>query len=348
MIEQVIRDIETGLREGFLKGTISHVQIIAAREPRFGRLEKSLPEPLASYLKTKHISLYTHQCEAMDIMRGGGNLIITTPTASGKTLAFTLPVLEKLLGNPMATAFFLYPTKALSNDQLKVLTEMEKAAGIPFSPRVYDGDTPASRRSAIRERSRIVISNLHELHQILPWHYKWEKFFRGLSFIVIDEAHRYRGILGSNAALLIRRLRRVCRYYGSEPQFVLSTATLANPCEFSKQLIGLNFQNVFENGAPSGKKAFVLYNPFAAGRDDSSTHREAKELLVGMIQRGLQTICFTGSRKMAELIAMWAIEETRRTDPSIATAIAAYKGRATCLKKGGGWKTTLKRDGSKG
>ena len=283
MIEQVIRDIEKGMQEGFLKGDISHVQIIAAREPQFGRLEKALPEPLASYLRARNISLYTHQCEAMDVLRGGGNLIITTPTASGKTLAFTLPVLERLLGDPTATALFLYPTKALSNDQLKVLTEMERVAGILVSPRVYDGDTPVSRRSAIRDRSRIVISNLHELHQILPWHYKWEKFFRGLRFIVIDEAHRYRGILGSNVALLIRRLRRVCRYYGSEPQFVLSTATLANPSEFSKQLIGLDFQNVCENGAPSGKKAFVLYNPFAAGRDDASTHWESKELLVGLI-----------------------------------------------------------------
>ncbi|RPH74523.1 DUF1998 domain-containing protein, partial [bacterium] len=236
-----------------------------------------------------------------------------------------LPVMESLLENAAGRALFLYPMKALANDQLKFLTEVERLTGISVSPRVYDGDTPAGKRPAIRDRSRIIISNLHELHHILPWHYKWEKFFRGLKYIVLDEAHRYRGVLGSNVAYLLRRLRRVCRHYGADPTFVLSTATLANPQEFAASLVGRDFRHVSENGAPSGRKYFLLVNPYNSKEESSSTHAEAKNLFVHFVRSGLQTICFTGSRKMAELISLWAGTDLERSHPELAGRIAAYR-----------------------
>ncbi len=317
-IEKAVRDLR-----GYPK--LIHTHVIPARHAAYGSLERELPGPLASYLQSRKITLYSHQCEAVNLLRGGENVIITTPTASGKTLAFSLPVMESMIEDAAARALFLYPTKALANDQLKFLAEMERTAGINVSPRVYDGDTPAGRRPAIRDRSRIIVSNLHELHQVLPWHYKWEKFFRGLRYIVLDEAHRYRGVLGSNVAWLLRRLRRVCRHYGASPRFVLSTATLANPREFSADLVGEEFRHISENGAPSGRKYFLLVNPFAAREDGSSTHAEAKNLFVHFIRSGLQTICFTGSRKMAELISLWSGNDLERTGPGPAGAIAAYR-----------------------
>lgn len=318
MIEKIIQDLQ-----GYRK--LVHTHVIPARQAVPGTLDRELPAPLAGYLQARKLELYSHQCETINLLRGGENVIITTPTASGKTLAFSMPVMESLLENAAARALFLYPTKALANDQLKFLTAMERLTGISAAPRVYDGDTPAGRRPAIRDRSRIIISNLHEFHQILPWHYKWEKFFRGLRFVVLDEAHRYRGVLGSNVAYLLRRLRRVCRHYGADPRFVLSTATLANPQDFAANLVGLEFRHVSQNGAPAGRKYFLLVNPFTGNDDTSSTHAEAKNLFTHFVRGGLQTICFTGSRKMAELISLWASAGLAKSDPELAGKIAAYR-----------------------
>ena len=318
MIERAVRAL-AGMR------SLAHTEVIAAREAVPGTLERDLAGPLKDYIARRKIRLYSHQCEAINFLRVGKNVIITTPTASGKTLAFTVPVMEALLGDRSARALFIYPTKALANDQLKFLAEMDRATGSGALPRVYDGDTPAGRRPAIRDKARIVISNFHELHHVLPWHYKWEKFFRGLKFIVMDEAHRYRGVAGSNIAYLVRRLRRVCRYYGAEPQFVLSTATLANPVEFSAKLVGASFAHVSENGAPRGRKFFLLFNPHGGRSDSASTHAEAKELFIHFIRHGLQTICFTESRKMAELISLWSRSELEKSEPGLAGQIAAYR-----------------------
>lgn len=143
---------------------------------------------------------------------------------------------------------------------MKVIKEFESLSGIGVNPNVYDGDTPPNKKPKIRETSRIIVSNPYELHQVLPWHYKWQKFFRNLKFVVIDEAHQYRGVFGSNVAFLIRRLRRICRFYGSEPQFILSTATLANSIEFGKNLIGHQFDLIANDGSPKGKKYFIIYS----------------------------------------------------------------------------------------
>ena len=225
-------------------------------------------------------------------------MAIVTPTASGKTLAFNIPVLEALTKDPKATALYLYPTKALTNDQLKVLRELEKETGIQAYPNVYDGDTPQSQRASIRENSKIILSNPYGLHQYLPWHYKWRSFLGNLKFVVIDEAHVYRGVFGSNVAMLLRRLMRVCNYYHADPQIILSSATIANPEEHAKKLTGKDFEIVSNDGAPRGKKSFLFWNPpFIDDTNTTrrSTHQETKDLLTLSITKNLQTLCFTTS-----------------------------------------------------
>jgi DEAD/DEAH box helicase domain-containing protein len=304
---------------------VVHQEIREPESPQFGTLEIPLEETLSAYLSQHRIRLYSHQCDAINRVRSGKNVIITTPTASGKTLAFNLPVFERIEKDPKTRALYLYPTKALSNDQLKTLEQMAQFTGIRACPAIYDGDTPQSKRAAIRENSRIIISNPHELHQVLSWHAKWRPFFTNLKFIVIDEAHRYRGVFGSHIALLLRRLVRLCHFYGSEPQFILSTATLANPLEFAGKLTGMTFELVDEDGSPHGRKHFVLYNPFFDGIGERSMYQETKDLLVSCVKDNLQTLCFTGSRKMAELVTLWSREDARRSSARLAESISAYR-----------------------
>jgi DEAD/DEAH box helicase domain-containing protein len=307
------------------RNRVLHTEISEPEYPRFGKLELPLDDTLASYLSQHQIRLYSHQCKAVNLIRSGKNVIITTPTASGKTLAFNLPVFERLNIDSEARALYLYPTKALSNDQLGTLEQMTRFTAINARPAIYDGDTPQSKRAAVRENSRIIVSNPHELHQVLSWHAKWRPFFSHLEFIVIDEAHRYRGVFGSHIALLLRRLVRLCHFYGSAPQFILSTATLANPLEFAGRLTGLPFELVDEDGSPHGRKHFVLYNPFYDGIGERSTYQETKDLLVSCVKDNLQTLCFTGSRKMAELVTLWAREDARRSSGQLAESISAYR-----------------------
>ncbi|MCX6683498.1 MAG: DEAD/DEAH box helicase [Methanoregula sp.] len=307
------------------RNRVVHVEISEPEPPRFGTLAVPLDDTLESYLDQHRIRLYSHQCEAINRIRTGKNVILTTSTASGKTLAFNIPVFEKLKSDPEARALYLYPTKALSNDQLFTLVQMAQFTGISARPAIYDGDTPQSKRAAIRENSRVIISNPHELHQVLSWHAKWRPFFSNLRLIVIDEAHRYRGVFGSHIALLLRRLVRLCHFYGSSPQFILSTATLANPLEFAGKLTGQPFELVDDDGSPHGRKHFILYNPFYDGIGERSTYQETKDLLVSCVKDNLQVLCFTGSRKMAELVTLWAREDARRISARLAESISAYR-----------------------
>lgn len=304
---------------------VVHTEVTGPADAQHDELRTPLTAALAAYLEQKNIRLYSHQCEAINHLRNDRNVIITTPTASGKTLAFNVPVFEKLEQDPAARALYLYPTKALSNDQLATLEQMDRFTGIGARPAIYDGDTPQSKRAAIRENARIVISNPHELHQVLSWHAKWRPFFCGLRYVVIDEAHRYRGVFGSHIALLVRRLLRLCAFYGSNPQFVLSTATIANPVEFAGNLTGQSFELVQQDGSPHGRRTFVLYNPFYDGIGDRSAHQETKDLLLSCVREDLQTLCFTGSRKMAELVTLWAREDARHSSCRLADAISAYR-----------------------
>ena len=310
------------------KKQIVHIEKIPAQEACFGELEKPLPQNIQACLLNRKIKFYSHQAEAINKARQGKNVIIATPTASGKTLAFNIPILEALTNDKRATALYLYPTKALTNDQLKVLRELEKDTCIKADANVYDGDTPQSQRAAIRENSRIILTNPYGLHQYLPWHYKWRTFFQNLKFIVIDEAHVYRGVFGSNVAMVLRRLLRICSFYHSNPQIILSSATIANPKEHACRLTGEDFEVVSEDGAPRGNKSFVFWNPpfiDATNAIRRSTHQETKDILTINIIQNLQTLCFTTSRQMAELITRWTKEElTRRAkSPNIVTAYRA-------------------------
>ncbi len=322
---KAVKVIEYLIASDFFSKKIAKIEKLGARKAEFGQRELNLAKPLIDYLERVGIKLYSHQTQAIEYLQSGGNVIITTPTASGKTLAFNLPVFDHLYRNPQATALYLYPAKALSNDQLVAIKEIEKFTRIKTRPAVYDGDTPSSKRARIRNDSRIIISNPYELHQVLPWHTKWRKFLKNLSFIVLDEAHRYRGVFGSNIAYLIRRLRRICNYYGSSPQFVISSATLANPLEFASKLTGLEFNLVDKDGSPTQEKYFVLYNPFYDGEGELSVHEETQRLFSLLVRSKIQTLCFTLSRKLAELIASWSQQRFKIKYPRLAGKITPYR-----------------------
>ena len=325
MIEAFLKTMK---RQENYKGQIIHIEVVPHRKARYGELTQPLPDVLQRYLDSHNIRLYSHQATAINYARQGHNVIVVTPTASGKTLAFNIPVFEALIKDKKATALYLYPTKALTNDQLQVLKRMESEMEVTITPNIYDGDTPANKRPRIRSSSRIILSNPYGIHQYLPWHQKWKGFFQHLKFIVIDETHVYRGVFGSNVAMLIRRLLRICKRYGAAPQFILSSATIANPKELSTKLTGLDFDVVANDGAVRGKKYFVFWNPpfiDEARTTRRSTHQETKDLFVSSVTNKFQTLCFTVSRQMAELITRWSRETLRNDTPYLAQAITAYR-----------------------
>lgn len=307
---------------------IAHTQEIPAQEACYGELEKPLPENISAYLQSKKIRFYSHQAEAINKARQGKNVIINTHTASGKTLAFNIPVFDALANDKKATALYIYPSKALTNDQLKVLQEIEKSTGIKANSNVYDGDTPKEQRASIRENSRIILTNPYGLHLYLLWHKLWRSFFQNLHYIILDEAHVYRGVFGSNVAMLLRRLLRICKFYHSDPQIVLSSATIANPQEHAKKLTGKDFEIVSNDGSPRGKKSFVFWNPPFINPQKTirrSTHQETKDLLTVSVMKNLQTLCFTTSRQMAELITRWTKEDLKRRNPKLYGSVTAYR-----------------------
>ena len=281
---------------------------LPARLPVYSEPSPPLPENLQRYLTGQGIRLYSHQVELLKKVRAGKNVVLTTSTASGKTLAFTLPVAEQLMENPFATALMIYPMKALSYDQLKGLVDLEQAA-LELNPAVYDGDTPRSLRKEIRETSRAIITNPHALHYYLPWHPMWKRFFSNLEFVVLDEAHWYRGIFGTNVAFLLRRLFRILDHYGAHPRLIVSSATMADPVSHAGNLTGQPFEPVNRDGSEKGKKHFVFWDANQGG--ERSQHSQTAELAAACIDQGLQTLCFTVSRKMAELTAVWAGDMTR-------------------------------------
>ena len=305
-------------------GQIAGIEPLPSRAPTYGEPDPPLPAPLADLVEKKGIPrLYSHQVELLKHGRAGRNVIITTATASGKTLAFNLPVFETMLESRSATALYLYPMKAVTQDQLKVLKEFEQGLGLELNPAVYDGDTPADKRPRIRRQSRIVLSNPYELHQILPYHYQWQAFYRNLRYCIIDEAHTYRGVFGSNVAQLIRRLRRICAYHGSYPQFFLASASIANPQELAEKLTGKEFVHVGDDGAPRGRTYLVFWNPLAdrglsphgdcpqdRAEPDLSIHAQTYHLVAYFAKAGFQTVCFVPSRRLAELISRWVKEHT--------------------------------------
>ena len=313
------------------RDNIAHVETIPAKEASFKKVD-NLNEKIVRYLDDNDIKLYNHQADTYDAIKDGEHVIITTPTASGKTLAFNLPIMETMIDDGDATALYIYPAKALSNDQLHVLESLESDLDIKTSPRTYDGDTPREDKKGIREKSRIVLTNPYQLHLILSWHHQWARFYRNLRYIVIDEAHYYKGVFGSNVAFLIKRLKRITNFYGSYPQFILSSATLANPLELANRLTGEEFLLVDDDTSPSGEKDFILYNPFRNYRrkginvqNAPSVHMETENIFMYMMLKEIQTLCFTVSRKTTELIAMWAKKDMTQVKGKLAHRIAAYR-----------------------
>lgn len=294
------------------RGQITATLFIPAREPVLADPEEPLHPALVEALKRIGIErLYQHQAEACDAARRGENVAVFTPTASGKTLCYNLPVLDTLLRDPKARAFYLFPTKALAQDQLRKLQELGLGGRLLAS--TYDGDTPVDVRRLVREHCRIVLTNPDMLHTgILPNHSLWAHFFRNLRFVVIDELHTYRGIFGIHFAYVIRRLRRICRLYGSDPVFICTSATLGNPEEALNSLIGLPFRILTGDTSPMPAKTFLFWNPpyldMEAGiRARAST--EVTRLMAKFLKEGIRTIAFMKSRVGTELLLKYVRDQ---------------------------------------
>jgi len=282
---------------------------IPARAAHTAPLPEWLDPRITAALRGRGIdALYSHQAAAVEAARNGENVIVSTATASGKSLAYTLPVLQGLLERPDARALYLFPTKALAHDQEAEAASLIAAARLPVAVHTYDGDTPRGKRSAVRAAGGILITNPDMLHAgILPYHPSWRALFSRLEYIVVDEIHIYRGVFGSHVANVLRRLQRLCRFYGSDPRVICASATIANPQEHAERLIEQPFTLIDEsqNGAPRGAKEFILYNPPIINEElglRGSTVLTAKDAAVTFLSRGIQTIVFARARQTVELL----------------------------------------------
>jgi len=290
------------------QGEITLDRVIPSSSPQYSPLPADLRPELAAALESRGITrLYSHQAEAYAEIRRGRHLAVVTPTASGKTLCYNLPVLQRMLEDPQRRAIYLFPTKALAQDQLAELGALKR--GLPIDLRVdtYDGDTAPGRRTAIREAGHIVMTNPDMLHTgILPHHTRWRRLFSSLEFVVIDELHTYRGLFGSQVANVIRRLKRVCAFYGSHPTFICASATIANPRELAQRLLEEDdVALVDRSGAPRGERRLIFYNPPLLNRElgvRRSSMLEARRIAAPWIRAGVQTIVFCRSRLQVEVM----------------------------------------------
>ncbi|WP_285851519.1 DEAD/DEAH box helicase [Priestia megaterium] len=292
---------------------IVHWHTIEEKEAKTAPFPASLHMKLRQALENRGIgSLYTHQKTAFDLATARKNVVAVTPTASGKTLCYNLPVLQSIMENDQARALYLFPTKALAQDQKSELNEIIEEMEVPINSYTYDGDTPANIRQKVRKAGHIVITNPDMLHSaILPHHTKWVSLFENLKYIVIDELHTYRGVFGSHVANVIRRLKRICRYYGSNPIFICTSATIANPKELAEHLTGAHVMLVDNNGAPSGRKHFIFYNPPIVNKPLNirrSATLEVRNIAGEFLKNKIQTIVFARSRVRVEIILTYLQE----------------------------------------
>ncbi len=302
-----------------------------------------IEDRLVRILKEKGISkLYSHQASALEFIRNHKNVVVVTPTASGKTLCYNLPVLNSILKDENSRALYMFPTKALSQDQLTELYQLVSALDEGIKTYTYDGDTPSSARQAIRKKGHIVVTNPDMLHLgILPHHTKWMDFFGNLKYVVIDEIHIYRGVFGSHLANVIRRLKRICRFYGSNPQFICCSATIANPRELSQKIVGEEFVLVDNNGAPQGEKHFLFYNPPVINKElgiRKSLIKEVARFVAYFLNYDIQTIIFARSRLTTEVLTSYLKDFLAKT------------GRSKDMVRGyrGGYLPNLRREIEKG
>jgi len=327
-----MRALPDFLRELKKSDSVSGYHHIAAREPQLVDFPNGLDGRLRYALQYRGIqNLYSHQAEAFEFARSGKNVVVVTPTASGKTLCYNLPVLQAILGNSDARALYLYPTKALTYDQLDDL--MQWANDLSDGSRIgvysYDGDTPQDARSAVRARGHVILSNPDMLHKgILPHHTKWAKLFENLKFIIVDELHTYRGVFGSHLANLFRRLARICNFYGSAPQFICTSATIANPKELAQNLTGKPFEFIRESGAGEGEKHVFFYNPPVVNKQlgiRRSYVKEAQHIATAFLKRNIPAIVFANSRLITEILVRY-LKESVETGPVPDEVVVGYRG----------------------
>jgi DEAD/DEAH box helicase domain-containing protein len=289
-----------------------------------------------SLLGRGYRGLYTHQREAYEQIQAGRDVVVVTPTASGKTLCYNLPVLDRILKDPDARALYLFPTKALAQDQLAELYAVIQSIGAEIGTFTYDGDTPQDARKAIRARAHVVVTNPDMLHKgILPHHTKWVKLFENLRYVVVDELHSLRGVYGSHVANILRRLRRLCEFYGSRPQFICSSATIRNPKQLAEALTEREMTLVDESGAPRGERYFAIYNPPVVNRQlgiRRSALNSARDVSLSFLSKGLQTIVFAPSRLATEVLVTY-LKQALETKPGAEGIIRGYRGGYLPLKR---------------
>jgi DEAD/DEAH box helicase domain-containing protein len=324
LAEQSVADYLAALKESPRFGAqVVHHEFLPGSAAQFAALEHPLPEVLTQALFADgQRELYTHQVTGINRIRGGEDVLVATPTASGKSLIYTIPVLETMLGGPDKTALYLFPLKALARDQLRALTEINQRLpdSAKFSAAVCDGDTSSYMRRKLRDHPpNILLSNPDMLHlSLLGYHERWASVFKGLTHIVIDEVHTYRGVFGSHMAWVLRRLRRICGLYGSNPQFLLFSATVGNPEELGQRLTGKTIPVIKESGAPVAPKHFVFFDP------QEGAAMAASNMLESAMKRGLRSICYTGSRKLAELVALYTKDRLGELQPRLMAYRAGF------------------------
>ncbi len=312
-------------------GQMAHIEHISRREAKCADLDKPLEAGLQDCL-SEHglLPLYTHQTEALNFAREGRNVMVATSSASGKTLCYNVPVMEAILTEPRSCALYLFPTKALAQDQLRSLREL-------FHPRLlqtgdfatFDGDTPQVERADIRRRARVILTNPDMLHLgILPNHQQWSRLLRRLRYVVVDEAHTYRGVFGSHVAGVMRRLRRLCQFYGSNPQFIFCSATIANPGEHAQKLVGLPFTVVDNDGSPRGGREFVFWNPPIIDEAKSvrrSANSEAASLFAELVSQDIRSLTFVRTRQLTEVIYNYTRQKLAEISSALVKKIKPYR-----------------------
>ncbi|HYF81280.1 MAG TPA: DEAD/DEAH box helicase [Symbiobacteriaceae bacterium] len=323
-LEQLIDKLQS---DSSIKANLTAWQTLPPVPARYADFPAALDPRIVAALGERSIrQLYTHQSQAVEAALARKNVVVVTPTASGKTLCYNLPVLNEILRDPASRALYMFPTKALAQDQVVEVKNLAGRLGADIKSYVYDGDTPPGIRQVCRQAGHIVITNPDMLHTgVLPHHTKWVKLFENLKYVVIDELHQYRGVFGSHLANLLRRLRRICEFYGSNPVFLCSSATIANPRELAENLLEQPVTLIDENGAPRGAKHVALYNPPMVGRDGlrESSVKAATRVAAELLKNNVQTIVFARSRQNVELLTSYLRE---RVGGSRAAKIFGYRG----------------------
>jgi len=326
-IEQLLDNLRSDT--GFMRN-VSHWEVIPSKQAQFAPFPRGLAPELIDTVKKRGIhQLYSHQSEAIEHILEGRNTVVVTPTASGKTLCYNLPVLHTIIRNPQARALYLFPTKALSQDQVTELHDMVGILGIDIKTFTFDGDTPVSARKAIRNVGHIVVTNPDMLHQgVMPHHTKWVRLFENLQYVVIDEIHSYRGVFGSHLTNVIRRLKRIAAFYNASPVFIGCSATIANPKELFENLIEEPVSLVDANGAPRGEKHFIFYNPPVVNQElgiRKSSVKETRNIASRLLHTGAQLIVFARSRLRVEVLLSY-LQQTLRGMKKNQQLVRGYRG----------------------